>query len=90
MSNPFITIESHLDRLENLMLAVQRSVAQPPQTTKEDELLTPTETACLLKVSKVTVWDWSKKGILAPRRIGNQVRYLKSEVLAANKPIPSK
>lgn len=53
-----------------------------------DELLTPEETAKLLKVSRVTIWAWSKPspGILNPRRIGNQVRYLKSEVLAAARP----
>ena len=51
-----------------------------------DELLTPEETAQLLKVSKVTVWDWEKRGILNARRIGNQVRYLRSEVIGATKP----
>jgi predicted DNA-binding transcriptional regulator AlpA len=52
-------------------------------TSGADELLTPEETAGFLKVSKVTVWDWSKRGILYPHRIGNQVRYLRSEILAA-------
>lgn len=54
-----------------------------------DELLTPDETAKVLKVSKVTVWDWNKRGILQSRRIGNQVRYLRSEVMAAARPIKS-
>ena len=52
-------------------------------TSDGDELLTPEEAAGFLKVSKVTVWDWSKRGILSPYRIGNQVRYLRSELLAA-------
>lgn len=54
-----------------------------------DEYLTQDEVAKLLKVSKVTVWQWSKPkiGILTPRHIGNKVRYLKSEVIAAVKVI---
>ena len=58
------------------------------RTVYADELLTPEQTAEILKVSKVTVWQWSKPnpGILNPRRIGNQVRYLRSEVMAAARP----
>ncbi len=52
-------------------------------TAEPDELLTPDETAKLLKVSKVTVWDWEKKGLLKKHHIGNQVRYLRSEVMFA-------
>ena len=60
----------------------------PAPSDEADELLTPEETATLLKVSKVTVWQWSKPepGILNARRIGNQVRYLRSEVMAAARP----
>ena len=58
----------------------------PAPAPDADELLTPEETAQLLKVSKVTVWDWEKRGILNARRIGNQVRYLRSEVMAAARP----
>ena len=67
-------------------IAAQQSA--PPPTDEVDALLTPEETAKLLKVSKVTVWQWSKPspGILTPRRIGNQVRYLRSEVMAAIRP----
>ena len=60
-----------------------QTAALPPVAIEQDELLTPEETAGLLKVSKVTVWDWEKRGILKKHHIGNQVRYLRSEVLAA-------
>jgi predicted DNA-binding transcriptional regulator AlpA len=51
----------------------------------KDEYLTREEVADILKVSKVTVWQWSKPtlGILKPHRLGNKVRYLRSEVMAA-------
>jgi predicted DNA-binding transcriptional regulator AlpA len=91
MSNPFETIDARLINLESLTLETLQHLRGRPLTnpaTDADELLTPEETATLLKVSKVTVWQWSKPkpGILNPRRIGNQVRYLRSEVMAAARP----
>lgn len=79
------------DQLRTMMIEAA-SIAlkyNPPKVTpaiEADELLTPEETAQLLKVSKVTVWDWEKRGILNARRIGNQVRYLRSEVMASAQP----
>lgn len=75
-----------LSELENLIeKSVLRGMAKtsPSPIAPPDELLTPEETAQLLKVTKVTVWDWAKRGILQKHTIGNQVRYLRSEVLAA-------
>lgn len=68
--------------------ALKTHYPAPAPESDADELLTPEETATFLKVSKVTIWAWSKPvpGILHPRRIGNQVRYLRSEVLAAARP----
>ncbi len=63
--------------------AAHTAPAVTPVATQPEELLTPEETAKLLKVTKVTVWDWCKRGILKKHTIGNQVRYLRSEVLAA-------
>lgn len=51
------------------------------QQEKLDELLTRQETANILKVSLVTLWDWTKKDILPAYRIGNKIRYKKREVL---------
>lgn len=89
MSNPFEPINARLSNLEALTLEtlqLLRNRNNPATTPEADELLTPEETAKLLKVSKVTVWDWEKRGILNARRIGNQVRYLRSEVLGAARP----
>ena len=75
--------------IEAASIAVKHSMPiSTAPAADADELLTPEETAQLLKVSKVTVWQWSKPnpGILNPRRIGNQVRYLRSEVMAAARP----
>lgn len=47
------------------------------------ELMTRKEVSNLLGVSVVTVHNWGKKGIIKPYRIGNKVRYKRSEVLEA-------
>lgn len=44
------------------------------------EYLTRQETAAILKVSLVTLSDWNKKKILNPFRLGNLIRYKRSEI----------
>jgi excisionase family DNA binding protein len=47
-----------------------------------DEIyLTRQETAKLLSVSLVTIWDWTKKDVIPAFRIGSKIRYKKSDVL---------
>lgn len=48
-----------------------------------EQLLTRDETAKMLSVSLVTLWDWTRKDIIPAYRIGNKVRYKKSEVSEA-------
>lgn len=69
--------------IEGASIAVKHNQPALQPAAPADELLTPEETARLLKVTKVTVWDWCKRGILTKHTIGNQVRYLRSEVLSA-------
>lgn len=73
--------------LRPIVYEAVKAVSQPsapiPVAVEPDELLTPEETAKLLKVSKVTIWDWCRRGILKKHTIANQVRYLRSEVLEA-------
>ncbi|MBK6496810.1 MAG: helix-turn-helix domain-containing protein [Saprospiraceae bacterium] len=64
------------------------------QSKKEDlsakEWLSSKETETLLKISAVTRWEWSKKGILNAHKIGSRLRYRKDEVLQALIKIESK
>ena len=60
-----------------------KGYAETLQNPDNNKLLTRQETAELLSVSLVTLWDWTKKDILTAYRIGNKVRYKKSEVLLA-------
>ena len=51
--------------------------------SKEDKLLTRQQTADILQISLVTLWTWNKNNIVTFYKIGNKVRYKKSEVLNA-------
>jgi excisionase family DNA binding protein len=44
------------------------------------EYLTRQEVADILKVSLVTLSDWNKKKILNPYRLGNLIRYKRTEI----------
>lgn len=50
------------------------------QPTTPPEYLTRQEVAEILKVSLVTLSDWNKKKILNPYRLGNLIRYKRSEI----------
>ena len=50
------------------------------QPKEPDEYLTAKELERELKISNVTRWEWGKKGVLKPRKIGNRTYYLRSEV----------
>jgi len=45
-----------------------------------DEKMTPKDVQKELKISATTVFDWSNKGILIRRKIGNRTYYLRSEI----------
>lgn len=57
-----------------------KSLAQNFQPITPPEYLTRQETAEILKVSLVTLSDWNKKKILNPYRLGNLIRYKRSEI----------
>ena len=57
-----------------------KSLAQNFQPITPQEYLTRQETAVILKVSLVTLSDWNKKKILNPYRLGNLIRYKRSEI----------
>lgn len=55
-------------------------IAQNFQPKKQPEYLTRKEVAKILKVSLVTLSDWNKKGVLKPYRLGNLIRYKRTEI----------
>ena len=67
--------------ISGVILALKNNVNLTHLTEQTEQLLTREETAKLLSISLVTLWDWTKKDIIPAYRIGNKIRYKKSEVL---------
>jgi excisionase family DNA binding protein len=58
-----------------------KGFANPSQSLDSNILLNRQETADLLGISLVSLWEWTRKDIIPAYRIGNKVRYKKNEVL---------
>ena len=56
---------------------------QPQTSTKSETLLTRKETADKLKISLVTLNDWTKRGLIQSYLIGGRVLYKDSEIEAS-------
>lgn len=55
--------------------------AQSRQPDPSADFITRQETAEILNVSLSTLLNWRKAGIITAYRIGNKIRYKKSEIL---------
>jgi len=75
-----ITPEELKESILKDVRAELKLIAQKFQPVQPVEYLTRKETAKLLKVSLVTLSDWNKKGILKPYRLGNLIRYKRTEL----------
>lgn len=72
----------NLSELSEKLEALTKQLQQPtPPTAEPVELITRTEVCKLLNITLPTVSDWSKKRIIKAYRIGNKVRFKKSEIL---------
>lgn len=83
-----ISAETLLQRFDNLESQINQ-LKQQPQTQPEN-LITREQTAKLLGVSLVTIYNWTKANILTAYRVGNKVRFKENEVLSSLKQINSK
>lgn len=77
--------ETILQRFNDLESQIKQMTT--PATNPESKLLTRTQTAEMLGVSIVTLWSWTKKGIVPGYRIGNQIRYKRTEIELALKKV---
>lgn len=62
-------------------LIESRRNEQPHQSTDETDLLTPKESAKLLRISIPTLWRWQKKGKVKCYGIAGSRYYKRSELL---------
>ncbi|MEA5139830.1 helix-turn-helix domain-containing protein [Arcicella rigui] len=88
ISNPFEILETRLMQVQSIVEELAKVKKETSlQLVDKPEYLTRDQVAKMFAVSTVTIWDWSRKGVLKAYRIGNKVRYLKSEVLLCPRPI---
>jgi len=72
------------DFINEILTGVQSLLDQNrTKSLNELENWTAAQTAAHCKVSKVTIHDWTKKGILKKYKIGNRIFYKKSEVISS-------
>ncbi len=65
-----------INELRTVLLEELKNIQPQP----EKEYLSRDEVCEMLKVSKPTLHNWAKEGVLIPLKIGNRVLYLKSEI----------
>jgi len=73
-----ISISDFREILSDIVRKEIREIITDQNSTSE--YLTRQETAELLKISLVTLNDWTRKGIIQSYRIGTRVRYKRSEI----------
>ena len=71
----------------NVTLREKEQEAKTKVDEQDDEFITIKETCEILKITKPTLGRWRKIGIVTDYRIGNGVRFKKSEVLDSLKKI---
>jgi hypothetical protein len=60
--------------------AVADAISKHQPKTDEPQYITRNELATQLRVTLVTLWNWQKKGLLTPHKIGNRILYDEAEV----------
>ena len=75
-----MTSEEFKAELHNMLIEQKKEILKELSKSKEKELFTRTELSKYLKVSQQTIINWSARGILNPRFIGNRVYYKGDEV----------
>ena len=85
MENPFETLQREIINLRQDIALLHRKLDDPPANVPGEgkELLTAEEVCTRLKISRVTLWSWSKKGITKPITIGGNLKRYKAADIAA-------
>jgi len=84
IQNQFEILNSKLTSIEALLLDFKHEpvkTKQAHQSIDDLDLLTPTETAQLLRISMPTLWRWEKKGELKCYGIGGKRFYKRNEII---------
>jgi hypothetical protein len=69
--------------IEAASIAVKHNSSPATVATPPDEPLSPDEAAALFKTSKVSIWNWEKKGLIKGYHLGNKKYFLRNELMSA-------
>lgn len=84
MSNQVLLSSYTLDELKSLISeCLSNQLDKPKQETEQVDLIKIDEVCAMLKVSKVTIWDWKRKGIIPFHRLANKVFFKRNEIIEA-------
>jgi len=75
-----ITPEELKEKILQDFRAELKQLTQNINPKIQEEYLTKREVSQILKVSLVTIHDWNKKKILNPFRLGNLIRYKRTDI----------
>ena len=75
-----ITPEELKEKILQDFRAELKQLTQNINPKIQEEYLTKKEVSQILKVSLVTIHDWNKKKILNPFRLGNLIRYKRTDI----------
>ena len=79
-----LTPNEFKELISNAVLEVVEKINRPNQQT-EDQLLRLNDLANLLNVSKVTIHNWKKSGLIPFYRMSNKIYFKKNEVIESLK-----
>ena len=71
------------DSVTDVLKFQKESYSKQTPPNQNDELIRLSEAARLLKVSKVTVHTWKRKGLIPFYRISNKIYFKRNEVISA-------
>jgi hypothetical protein len=77
------TTEELKGLINQAVLDAVKNIQITPTHSQSEKLLTRKETADKLKISLVTLNDWSKRGLIQSYLIGGRVLYKESEIEAS-------
>lgn len=69
------------------LLNAKTSITDKKSTIDNSVLLSRQESASFLKISLVTLYDWTKSGILKSYKIGGRVYYKQDELVSTAKQV---
>jgi len=71
-----------LSEVQETLSEIKNKPDPVPPDSDEEKFLTTDELCDLLSVTRTTLWNWERKGIIRAVMIDNTKRFLRSEILA--------